>query len=427
MAEKPSSPNTTTLYNRALEAYNGADFHRAVEYCRDALATLPHAQHTADTVLLDKIYERMVTALQRQGHLFEVRRALNEWLDVTEREEGCIMAYVQLCRVEDVSGNYEQAIRLAETAIEQAEAIHYVLGLGAAKRVRADIMWKQGHTDDALALGQEALTLLKQTGDLEHQARAHVTLSIAHSIKGQFDKAIQQLHLATRITGQLGLRYELAISYNNLGENYAQLYAMDKALDAHQHAIELLGEDKADPDLLRNLGLDLIGVGRQDEGRQYLIMALERAQQADDPDPIAQVLYSLAEVDILIGRLVEAEELGNDLLKIATEHGSLRHQARALMILGEVAYQQGDFLTAQAHLHDSSLLAQRSANNQTVWQTHAALHKLMHETMPQMAEIHRRMAAEMMTTILNSIEDENLRQGFRQAAPVRAVLDMAGD
>ncbi len=428
MAESPSSPNATTLYNRALNAYNAADFPLAAEHCREALTELTKVSNAVkDSVLFDKIYERMVVAYQRQGKLLDARRVINEWLDTTLREEGRIITYVHLCRVEDFSGNYEQAIRLAETALELAEEDDYLLGQGFAKRVRADIMWKLGQTDNALDWGQEALTLLKQTSDLEQQAGAHVSLSIAYSIKGQFDKAIQQLHFATRIMEQLGQRYELSVSYSNLGENYALLYAMDKALNAHQRALELVGEDNASPDLLRNLGIDLVSVGRTDEGREYLLMALERAQLANDPDHVAQALYSLAMINLEANHLTEAEEYGNELLAIANEHDSVRHQARALMILGEIAYQQGDFITAQAHLHDSSLLAQRSANNQTVWQTHAALHKLMHETMPQMAEIHRRIAAEMMTTILNSIEDDELRAQFREAEPVRSVLDAAAD
>lgn len=427
MAESPSSPNATTLYNRALNAYNAADFPLTVEYCQEAMAAIAETSPPVDSVLFDKIHERMVIAYQRQGKLLDARRVINEWLDATQRIEGRIIAYVHLCRVEDFSGNYEQAIRLAETALELAEDEDYLLGQGFAKRVRADIMWKLGQTDDALDWGQEALALLRQTSDLEQQAGAHVSLSIAYSIKGQFDKAIQQLHLATRIMEQLGQHYELSVSYSNLGENYALLYAMDKALNAHQRALELVGEDKASPDLLRNLGIDLVSVGRTDEGREYLLMALERAQSANDPDHVAQALYSLAMVNLESNHLIEAEEYGNELLAIANEHDSVRHQARALMILGEIAYQQGDFITAQAHLHDSSLLAQRSANNQTVWQTHAALHKLMNETMPQMAEIHRRMAAEMMTTILNSIEDDELRAQFREAEPVRSVLDAAAD
>ena len=71
---------------------------------------------------------------------------------------------IQHCRVEDFSGNYEEATRLADEAIALAEAVHYTLGLGTAKRVRADIMWKLGHTDGALAYAQSALDLLKQTG-----------------------------------------------------------------------------------------------------------------------------------------------------------------------------------------------------------------------------------------------------------------------
>ena len=92
------------------------------------------------------------------------------------------------------------------------------------------------------------------------------------------------------------------------------------------------------------------------------------------------------------------------------------------MILGEIARQQGDHVTAQAHFNDSSMMVQRSADRHSIWQTHAALHDLLRESMPQMADIHRRIAAEMMTHILTGIDDDALRQAFRRAEPVQSVL-----
>ncbi|MBN1565861.1 MAG: tetratricopeptide repeat protein [Anaerolineae bacterium] len=422
MVNSSVSPNAAALFKNATEAYNTSQFEQAVEHCRAVLSALANVKKAPESVLFDKVYERMVIAYQRLGDLVSAQAVVDEWLAQTGRDEGRILAIIQHCRVKDFAGDYEDATRLADEAIVLAETAGYGQGLGFAKRARADILWKLGHTDDALIYAESALELLEQAEDLEQQSAAHVSLSIIHHIKGHFYKAIYHLQQSIQLMEQLGQQYELAITYNNLGENYAQLYAMDKALEAHQRALDLVGIESAHPDLIRNLGMDLIGVGREVEGREYLALALERGRH--DPDLIAQTLYSLADVNIQAGLLDEAEQQGRELLMIANKRDSLRHRIRALMVLGEIASRQGDYLTAQAHFHDSSMLAQRSANNQAIWRTHAALHKLMHDTMPQMAEIHRRTAAEMITNIMHSIEDDDLRMCFQQADIVRLVLEV---
>jgi tetratricopeptide (TPR) repeat protein len=417
-----SSTNAVVLLKRALSAYNASNFDQAIEHSRAALIMLDGMEDEASLALVDDAFERQALAYQRMGNFASARDLVTEWQHRTQREEGRIKACIQMSRVETYSGNYETSAQLAEKAIQMAQAADYRAGLGTAKRVRADIYWKLGRTEEALAMGQSALMLLEQVSDLEQQAAARVSLAAAYHSCGQFYKAIQHLQRAVRIVEQLGRQFELAIVNSNLGETYAELFAMEKALEAHQKAIELVGYERAHPDLIRNLGVDLMGVGRRDEGQTHLMNALERARRVNDPDLVSQVLYSLAEADLKAGKLDLAEERGNELLANANKADSLRHRIRAWMILGDLARQRGDQAKAQQLFNECSMAAQRSADRNTIWRTHAALHDMLRDTMPKMADIHRRIAAEMMVTILNGIEDPELRQIFRNAESVRSVL-----
>jgi len=372
--------------------------------------------------LVDDAFERLTMAYQRAGDLAAASDVITEWQTQTKRDEGKVLALIQQSRVLSFQGEFEQAIQVADQADEMAQTAGYDFGLGMAKRVRADMMWKLGHTDDALKLAQSALAILEKSGELEQQAATHVTLAAANHSSGQFYRAIQHLRRAALIVEQLGRQFELAIIYSNLGETYAELYAMDKALEAHQKAIALVGLERAHPDLIRNLGVDLVAVGRQQEGSEHLQLALERARAIKDPDLVAQVLYSLADMERQTGDLDQAEARGKEILDIATKSDSLRHTIRAWMLLGAVAQQRGDQSRAQSLFNECSMAAQRTADRHTIWRTHAALHLLFQESMPQMADIHRRIAAEMMTNILNSIEDPALRETFRNAEPVQSVL-----
>ncbi len=134
------------------------------------------------------------------------------------------------------------------------------------------------------------------------------------------------------------------------------------------------------------------------------------------------MLYSLTEVDLSTGELDRAQEHSEELLGIAGRLNSLRHHLLALMLMGRLAHLRGDQALAQNHFIECSMLAQRSVDRHAIWQTHAALHDLLKDSMPQMAEVHRRIAAETMTNVMNGITDPELRRVFENAEPVRSVL-----
>jgi tetratricopeptide (TPR) repeat protein len=422
MTDDLSLKNAAVLVKRASSAYNASEFDQTIEHCQAALIGLDGLRDETANNLLDEAYERLTLAYQRQGDFAAARQVIDEWRNRTPHEPGRILTLIQESRVYSYLGQYSTAQACIEQAVAAAEAADFRSGIGMAKRIQADIQWKLGHTEKALMLSQQALSILEQTGDLEQQAATLVSMAAAYHHGGKFYKAIVHLQRAARIVEQLGRQFELAIIYSNLGETYAEIYAMEKAREAHQKAILLAGE-RAHPDLLRNLGADLINIGRYDEGLIFLNRALQRAREINNPDMVAQTLFNLAEHDLHTGQIDLAEEHSSELLHIADQLESLRHRARALILLGQIARQRGDHAAARAHFHDCSMLAQQSDDHHTIWQMHAALYELLRESLPKMADVHRRIAAEMMHHILDGIEDPTLNETFRQAAPVRVVLE----
>ena len=86
------------------------------------------------------------------------------------------------------------------------------------------------------------------------------------------------------------------------------------------------------------------------------------------------------------------------------------------------AHAVGDNERAHEYFHEGFMAAQRAADKSIIWQTHTALAELLADNQPAMSQVHQRIAVEMVRGIANSIEDEQLRQVFQQAAPVHALL-----
>jgi tetratricopeptide (TPR) repeat protein len=417
-----ATANSTVLLNRATSAYNASNFALAIEQSRAALIVLDTTLDEQSQVVLDRAFERLTLAYQRIGNFAVASQVVNEWRRRTLREEGRVQSLIQEARLDTYQGNYDSAERLIDKAIRKAESMGYFQGMGSAKRCKADLYWKQGQAEKALTISREALVILEQAGDFEQQAAARVAMAASYHATGQFYQSIQQLQQAYRIVEQLGRTFEQAIILSNLGESYAQLFAAEKALAMHQQALDLIGIDRAHPDLIRNLGVDLVTVNRNDEGLKYLSIALERAQWMNDPDLIAHILYSLSEVDLKAGRLKLAEERGQSLMDRAHKLKSVRHRIHALMILGEIAWQQHDVTKANTLFSECSMAAQEAADRHAIWQTHARLYDIFRDTNLPLAGIHHRIAEEMIRHILLSIEDDNLRKTFREAEPVRLIL-----
>ena len=66
-------------------------------------------------------------------------------------------------------------------------------------------------------------------------------------------------------------------------------------------------------------------------------------------------------------------------------------------------------------------LAHEVNNRSLLWKTHGAL--AQNATSPDLAQVHRQIAADVIRQIAEPIKDTTLQQKFLSAPPIKAVLD----
>ena len=76
----------------------------------------------------------------------------------------------------------------------------------------------QGDDDDAVAMGEEALTLARQLGDMHGAAAALDLLGLVATDRGEWERARTHMRAALALDRELGYSHGVAIQLSNLGE-----------------------------------------------------------------------------------------------------------------------------------------------------------------------------------------------------------------
>ncbi len=399
------------------------DFARVANLSRQAINALNViSDGAARDALQDVAFQALVAALERLDQYDNALDAIALWQARTKTPESLIESQIVLGRILSRQAHFDRALNILDEAVSRAEGAGYVRGLGNASRMKANVYWTMGRSEQAMLAGQQALTIFQQLGDPVLLGQAHLTIAAAEHYLGRFYPSIQNNRRATHFFETAGERYPLAVAYNNLGESYQQLYDMANALKYHELARDILGDTGLSIDLMRNLGVDLVGGGRVEEGLAYLDQALARVRDGGEHDIFLQVLHSLATVHHQLGNIPEARTFAEELLQAATRIDAVRHVIRAMLVLGYCARACGQDEQAHEYFHEGFMAAQRAADTSIIWQTHRALADLLAERQPAIAQVHRRIALEMVRGIAALIDDEPLRLTFQQAAPIHDLL-----
>ncbi|MCA9933030.1 MAG: tetratricopeptide repeat protein [Anaerolineales bacterium] len=317
--------------------------------------------------------------------------------------------------------------RLSEALQKQQEALLLATDLDTASQALAhlgmgNVLYQSGRLEEALASFEKALPGFVQAGDQEQQLRVRNWQGMAYARLGQTDKSIKAFQEGLRLARQIGER-AASVLLNNLGEAYQNLFDMEQALIYHEEGMQLaestqLASNMAD--LARNLGVDLVYLGRMEEGIAYLYRALSISEETGQVVMKLQTLYSLALAEAQQGNWTMAQTHAQVLLELAQEKKARAYEADALHALGVCYKEQGAIAQAEQAWQQASFLAHETEQRMLLWQIHAELAEAAMDD--GLADVHRRIAAEVIEQIVYPIADKKLREKFLNAPAVKAVM-----
>jgi tetratricopeptide (TPR) repeat protein len=310
-----------------------------------------------------------------------------------------------------------------------AEALNYTAGRANSLGGIGLVNHHLGRFEEAGTNYKKSLALLEQIGDRAEQARCWNRMGMSHARLGELDKAITDFKESSQLflkisnrslrTVQTGLN-----ALSNLGECYQSLFDMNQALTHHEaglNLVESMDLPSLESDFCRNLGVDLYYLGRIEEGIEYLERALRISRESNTPDIELQSLYSLAIAELERGNLAQGHTYAQALSELAETHQTRGYQADGLHALGLYHKEIGEIDQAQQLWQQALFLAHETGRRMLLWRVHAELAGIAPNR--ALANVHNRIASEIILQILLPIEDEALCQMFKNAAPVRAIFE----
>jgi class 3 adenylate cyclase/tetratricopeptide (TPR) repeat protein len=237
----------------------------------------------------------------------------------------------------------------ARDLLDQSLAIAQRIGdhrrAGEVLRLLAVVATNRGATEEGMRLLDAARAEHRQIGDREGEAMVVGQLGALLMNWGRLEEARVASEEALEVFQATGHRYREGVMLTNLARIAMEQGRLDDALDGGRRALRLTEEiDDAEGVVasLQSLGDGHRVAGDHRTAREYLERGLEESRQHQLPYFTAQLLASLAAVDLADGRLDEALAHATEAQEAAAKEDVPHARARADLLAGMVRQDVGD-------------------------------------------------------------------------------------
>jgi transcriptional regulator with AAA-type ATPase domain/tetratricopeptide (TPR) repeat protein len=342
-------------FDRSANREAAASFEEALE----ALAHLPGDPHSLAEAIDIRLAAR--SALLQLAQLPRIERYLREAEALAtalgdRRRLAWVWTYMSIAHL--FAGDPGQAHAVGERALALAEEVGD-LGLRASARTPlAHACCERGDYRRAITLYGEAIEAL--SGDLlrERLGQAVPPSLYARSIAaiclaelGEFAEAHRYATEAATLTRTLDLPFGFVLARIALGHTAIVQGRIAKALQTLAPALEVIearGLPTWFPWAASLHGYALALSGAIDEGRDLLEQALERAVRLPFLFGHSQWVAWLAHTHLLAGRGDQGRRLADEALQLSRQRGTRGYEAWALWVLAEVAAGQDSVAEAES-------------------------------------------------------------------------------
>ena len=416
-----------------------------------------HVERLADHALRGELWEKAVTYLREAGLKAQARSADREavqWLEQAlaalahrpesrQTTEQAIDLRLDLRRALYVLGEFQRMVGYLREADVLAKALGDPRRRGQLSVAMCHVIRMGGHSEEAIAFGQEAVAIAESLGDLPLRITANHSLGMAcvgtghyrqaedpllealrllegeqrpqqygwtgfpaASTRGQLTLALGEMGRfdegdalgedAIRIAEPLGHPHTLTAACSFLAQLRMTRGEFDRAISVIERGLAAIEEQNVPLFSLLHrgsLGQAYARLGRTAEGialQEYALSEIEATGHA--PLLLSGRLVTLGESYVLANRLDDALAVGGRALTISREYGHRNSEAKALGLLGDIAARRDSPGGAEGHYREAQALAEALGMRPLVAHCHAGLWQLF-ERMGKREEASRHQTA----------------------------------
>ena len=241
-------------------------------------------------------------------------------------------------------GQRDLGKRELEAAVELARELGNPSALGRCLYYISTLRFQQGQVEETEAIVAELLRLAERSGDLEVTVLAGNAAGTIANMSSHFDVAEQHMRRAVAAARQLGAPSLIGamLSSLNVPVYYRGGYAEAAALlEEAAEIFERIGRNTFAINVRSNLGAVLLALGRLDEAREHVTVAMRMARDAGDRNQLCGALTTSADILLERREFGEARANAEEGSLLATAIGNPLFKSEALYLLATVELRDG--------------------------------------------------------------------------------------
>ncbi|MCG8374390.1 MAG: tetratricopeptide repeat protein [Balneolales bacterium] len=213
----------------------------------------------------------------------------------------------------------------------------------------------QAETDSALIYLEEALRLFISIDDLRSIARMNSSIGTIYAIQNKYEEAITYLLDSIPIFEQLGDSLNIGLTYFNIGQMYSDQGLYEESLERTLRASEMyraIGNERKVPVTNAAIAQSLIELDREEEALIYIEQGLEVVKNYIDV-PSERNLHNMAgRIYESTGNLEDARNSYSKALEKANQLNSNRLAIEIKFSLAGVDYRLENYASSKKYLTD---------------------------------------------------------------------------
>jgi CHAT domain-containing protein len=292
---------------------------------------------------------------------------------------------------------------------------------------------QRGNLLRSLQLTEQALAMLEEANDLESTVSPLSNLAIVHRRMGNYDQAAE---LSARGVAILkaqppseAQKASLSRFYNNIGVAHFAQGNLVRAREYLELSLSLKKDDggRGTSDMgttVTNLGSVYSALGDYQQALVYFSRAVELFTRLGLADAALTAQNNIAQAQISLGRVAEAEATLKDTVRRAEASGDQSSYAHALFLQGLASRDRGRLAEAVTFQQQSLALRETMVDVPAMAESHAELSQLLlHLTRPTEAEAEARRAIGLASEgrLLNTLADAQLHLAHALEAQGRSA------
>ncbi len=254
---------------------------------------------------------------------------------------------------------FEEALRHWQAMDDRLMVVHTLYFLSSVYR-------QLGQLPQSLAYLNQALRLVRESGQLREEAPALTSLGIVHADLGEPRKSLEYYDQALEQWRALNDTYGEARTLTNQGVAYRLLGEARKALESYSQALSVwqkLGNSLQVADTLASIGAAYETLGERQKSLENYDQALSFYQALANRRGEAAALNNIGVAHGLLGDPRKELEYYNRALQLWRTMGNRREEANTLMNIGSAVASPDDLKTALTH-YDNALRLWREVGDQ---------------------------------------------------------------